>query len=202
MAGKSDWWCFDQIYGDLYRLKGRVGLALLFRTALLSRNFRVIATLRLCQWLASGTALCRLLLPIARLMHKVSTHVACMDFPWKTHVGPGLAITHGWGLVVSPGVRIGRNVTLFHGVTLGRSDRIDSSGNRVSGFPVIEDDVWIGPHAVIVGAVTVGCGSRIGANSLVYDDVDSHCLIVGNPAVVKVRNCAPDVMNRFNGADS
>ncbi|MDO8412873.1 MAG: hypothetical protein Q7S51_03665 [Gallionellaceae bacterium] len=42
-----------------------------------------------------------------------------MDFPWQTKSGGGLALTHGWGLVISPGAKIGKNVTLFHGVTLG-----------------------------------------------------------------------------------
>ena len=53
--------------------------------------------------------------------------------------------------MVSAGVQIGSNVTLFHGVTLGQKDTILANGERVSGFPVIGNNVWIGPHAIVVG---------------------------------------------------
>jgi len=121
--------------------------------------------------------------------------MGAMDLPWNVSVDVGLALTHGWGIVVSPGARIGRNVTLFHGVTLGRRDRIDAAGERVVGYPVIEDDVWIGPHAVIVGAVTVGRGSRVAAGAFVTKSVPPNSVVVGNPGRVVRIGAPPDVMN-------
>lgn len=118
-----------------------------------------------------------------------------MDLPWSTQVGPGIALTHGWGLVVNAGARIGANVTLFHGVTLGRRDRIDSTGAREIGYPILEDEVWVGPHAVIVGNVRIGRGSRIAAGALVTSDVPARSVVVGNPGVVTREDCLPDVMN-------
>ena len=96
---------------------------------------------------------------------------------------------------MSQGAVIGKNVTLFHGVTLGRRDRIASDGTRLTEYPVIEDEVWIGPHAIIVGGVTIGRGSRIAGGAFVTDSIPSYSVVAGNPASIVKANCTPDVMN-------
>jgi serine O-acetyltransferase len=183
-AMPADW--RTSLRADTHRLYGRWSPWLCLRGALTSRTFRVLLTLRLtqsrCGWLAAP-------------LHKWTCARAGIDLPRNTAVGPGLAINHGWGLVISPGARIGKNVTLFHGVTLGRRDRIDASGARTIEFPTIEDSVCIGPHAVIVGGITVGCGSRIAAGAFVTDSVPAHCVVQGNPAQIVKQQCQPDVMN-------
>lgn len=174
---------------DLHRLgPGRSLLAAL----LLRRCFRALATLRLCQALAASPA-GRLLLPLALLAHRAARHWAGMDLPWRTQIGPGCRIDHGWGLVLNAGARLGANVTLFHGVTLGQRDRIAPDGSRSSGVPQIDDEVWIGPHAVIVGDVRIGRGSRIAAGAFVTSDVPPHSLVVGNPAQIVQQEVLPDV---------
>ena len=109
-----------------------------------------------------------------------------------------MALTHGRGTVISQHAAIGRNVTVFHGVTLGWGEKILDDGSRVDGgTPVIEDEVWIGPHAIVAGPVTVGRGSRIGAGALVVpEDVPPYSIVVGNPGRVVKRGCVPDVVNR------
>ncbi len=144
---------------DTYRKSGQTDAQSTLKAALLDPAFRVLACLRLCQaaqqlpsswrWLA--------VLP-ARLLYRVVSQLAGIEIPWRTDIAPGLALTHGRGIVVNAGARIGRNVTLFHGVTLGQRDHIDAQGRRHTLYPVIEDEVWIGPHAIIVGGVTVGKG--------------------------------------------
>lgn len=180
---------------DTHRACGRSGAWPMLRRALGDRTFRCLATLRLCQALARRRLGRALLLVPARLLHRWACGRAGIDLPWRTDVGPGLAIMHGWGLVVNGAARIGRNVTLFHGVTLGRRDRIAPDGTRETRSPVIEDEVWIGPHAVIVGGVTVGRGSRIAAGAFVTEDVPPRSVVVGNPAAVVRRDCTPDVWN-------
>jgi len=107
-----------------------------------------------------------------------------------------LAITHGWGTVVSENTVVGRNVTLLHGVTLGRRDRVAADGSRtVTGSPTIEDEVWIGPHATIIGPVTIGRGSRIAGGAWVCESVPAYSIVLGNPARVVKSGCVPDVMN-------
>src|SRR4029077_20442998 len=125
--------------------------------ALKHRTFRPILTLRFCQWSAGGrlTSLC------ARLLHRWTQAHAAMDLPSKLTVGPGLSIVHGWGLVVSPYAKLGSNVTLFNGVVIGRKEKITGNHRELT-FPIIENDVWIGPHAIIIGGVKIGEGAIIG----------------------------------------
>jgi serine O-acetyltransferase len=118
-----------------------------------------------------------------------------MDLPRQLDVGGGFTIVHGWGVVISSGARIGANVTIFHGVTIGRRDRISRDGDRITGYPTVEDQVWIGPHAIIVGPITIGRGARIGGGAFVDVDVPPFTVYVGNPGRVAKEGCTPDVMN-------
>jgi serine O-acetyltransferase len=182
------------LQADTHRFYGRSGTALVLRGFLTSRTLRPLITLRWCQNLRrSGAG--RLLLPFCQLLHRFATHNACMDLHWATAMGPGVSLTHGWGLVVNQGARIGANVTLFHGVTLGRRDRIAADGTRQIGYPVLEDEVWVGAHAVIVGGVTIGRGSRIGAGAFVMEDIPPYSIVTGNPGCIVKSQCTPDVNN-------
>lgn len=185
------WHCLT---ADVHRVYGRSRPLDVIRGFITKRTLRPIITMRLCQMVQSSAW--AFLLPLFKLAHKSVCQLAAIDLPWNLKAGPGLAITHGWGLVISPGCSVGANVTLFHGVTLGRRDRIDSRGGRQTGYPVIEDEVWVGPHAIIVGGMTIGRGSRIGGGAFVTEDVPAHCTVTGNPAVIVRRDCSPDVMNR------
>lgn len=190
------------IKADTRRLYGRFGWTLLARGILTQRPFRPIVTLRLCQGLQNlPWPFGAILLAATRLLHRLTCQLAGMDLPWTAAIRPGLAMTHGWGIVVSPGVRIGSNVTLFHGVTLGRRDRIAEDGSRATGYPTIEDEVWIGPHAIVVGAVTVGRGSRIAAGTYVYQDIPPASVVAGNPATIIKSGCMPDVPNKWETPD-
>jgi serine O-acetyltransferase len=187
---------------DTYRKFGQSTHQLTLKGALLDPAFRVVACLRLCQaaqqlpsgwhWLA--------VMP-ARLLYRLVSQLAGIEIPWRTEIAPGLALTHGRGIVVNAGARIGSNVTLFHGVTLGQRDHIDAHGRRHTLYPVIEDEVWIGPHAIIVGGVTVGKGSRIAGGAYVFEDVPPYCVVLGNPGQIVRRDCTPDVDNRYSEED-
>jgi serine O-acetyltransferase len=124
-----------------------------------------------------------------------------MDLTWSTAIGGGFRIAHGWGLVITPNARIGRNVTVFHGVTIGQKDDIAPDGSRTTSYPTIEDEVWIGPHAVIVGGVTVGRGSRIAAQAMVTEDIPPHRIVGGNPLRLLREDAPPDVVNPVTFAE-
>ena len=103
-----------------------------------------------------------------------------------------------YGIVIERGVSIGRRVTLMHQVTLGRKDGVTGSGDG-SGVPVIEDNVFVGAGAKVLGRVRVGRGATVGANAVVTRDVPSHCTVVGAnrilgaaQAVVAERREKPD----------
>jgi serine O-acetyltransferase len=92
-------------------------------------------------------------------------------------IGPGLFVVHGGNVNIGPGVRIGRNVSMLHGVTIGMTRTGDDD-------PTLGDDVEIGANATILGPITVGDGARIGAMSLVLKDVPPGALVVAPSARV------------------
>lgn len=179
---------------DVHRRLGRSGTRALCTLFLLDRAFRPLVMLRLFH-ATRGRSYARLANPIFAILHKGLCQLAAVDLPLTTRVAPGLAIIHGWGLVLTEGATIGRNVTLFHGVTIGQGDRIEADGTRTTGYPVLGDGVWVGPGAVIVGAVHIGAGSRILANSVLMEDVPPQSLVGGNPARIMRSDCRPDILN-------
>jgi len=186
---------WNALKADTHRQYGCFSWTRLVAGILTRRTFRVVATMRLCQAAHASRGLGRLMLPLWQALHRITQQRAGLDLPWRTSIGPGLSIAHGWGLVVNARARLGRNVTLFHGTTIGQRDRLDQGGTRISDTPTVDDDVWIGPHAVVVGGVCVGRGSRIAAGALVAEDVPSYSIMQGNPAKVVKRNCMPDVVH-------
>jgi serine O-acetyltransferase len=183
----------NALKADTWRLYGSYSLFKVIKGALRGRTFRVIVTMRLCQAIADSNSIMRLGLPFFIVLHHISTHTAGVDFPWKAEIGPGLALTHGWGLVVHHNARIGKNVTLFHGVTIGSRDRIARDSVRITEYPILEDEVWVGPHAIIIGSVTIGRGSRILGGAFVRESVPPYSIVQGNPSVVVKNDCVPDV---------
>lgn len=186
---------WQALKGDTHRQYGRFSWGCLLKGALGRRTFRPIVTMRLCQTIAASRSWARFTLPLFKAFHRVACQMAAMDLPWGMQVGAGLALTHGWGLVVTPGAQLGNNVTLFHGVTLGRRDRIARDGTRSTDYPVLEDEVWVGPHAIIVGGITIGRGSRIAGGAFVTESIPPYSVVSGNPASIIKSNCVPDVNN-------
>ncbi|MEO8093187.1 MAG: serine O-acetyltransferase EpsC [bacterium] len=91
-------------------------------------------------------------------------------------IGDDFFIDHGTGVVIGETAEIGDRVTLFQGVTLGGTGF--ARGKR---HPTVEDDVTIGSGAKLLGPVTVGHGAKVGANTVVIEDVPSRSTVVGNP---------------------
>ena len=186
---------WNSIKADTFRQYSHFSWGRLIKGALMRRTFRVVVTMRLCQAASSSRGAFRIALPLVKVMHHIATNWAAVDISWQTEIGAGIALNHAWGLVVSPGVRIGKNVTLFHGATLGRRDRISRQGERLTEYPVLEDEVWVGPHAIIVGGVTIGRGSRIAGGAFVTESIPPYSVVSGNPATIVRSNCVADVMN-------
>ena len=185
------------IWADVHRRLGRTGHAGLISLMITDRTFRPIATLRLYQSLRRSRFGGPQRLIVA-VLHRALCHSAAMDLPLKASIGPGFAILHGWGLVVTGGAVLGSNVTLFHGVTVGQGDKIAPDGSRRVGYPIIEDDVWIGPNATVVGGITIGAGSRIMPGAVVSFDVPPRSMVAGNPGTIVRENCSMDVKNRVD----
>lgn len=101
-------------------------------------------------------------------------------------IGEGLFIDHGAGVIIGETAIIGNNVTLYQGVTLGGTGK--EHGKR---HPTIKDNVMISAGAKVLGSFTVGENSKIGAGSVVLEEVPPNCTVVGVPGrVVKRDNVA------------
>lgn len=100
--------------------------------------------------------------------------IKCYSFE-GCEIGGGWVLMHGFGVVLNGGAKIGKNCTMYHGVTIGTID--------MKTFPQIGDDVFIGAGAKILGDVKVGNHVKIGAGAIVVNDVPDNCTVVGPKAV-------------------
>src|ERR1700730_13805726 len=112
----------------------------------------------------------------ALLAHRVAHALAGIEIHPAAHIGEGLFIDHGAGVVIGETADIGDNVTLYQGVTLGGTGF--ATGKR---HPTVQDNVTIGSGAKLLGPITIGHGAKIGANSVVITDVPPNSTVVGNP---------------------
>lgn len=112
---------------------------------------------------------------IPRMMTEMAHSETGIDIHPGAHIGRYFTIDHGTGVVIGATCTIGDNVKIYQGVTLGaKSFPLDERGNPVKGIPrhpIIEDNVIIYANATILGRVTIGKGSVIGANVWVTEDL-------------------------------
>lgn len=98
-------------------------------------------------------------------------------------IGKGFFIDHGTGVIIGETAIIGDNVTLYQGVTLGGTGK--ETGKR---HPTLEDNVMVSAGAKIIGSFTVGENSKIGAGSVVLEEVPPNCTVVGVPGRIVKRD--------------
>lgn len=184
---------------DMYREDGLHSLGEFVRLVLTNASFRWLFAFRLHQALRKGPIGSRMLRPIVsfwlgNLSRKYGIHVSS-----KAKIGPGLYIGHYGGIWVGPGVVIGQNCNLSHGVTVGGISEGSSKG-----YPTVGDRVYLGPGSVIVGAISVGNDVSVGANSVVVIDVLESTVVLGSPARVfakkgsthHIHHCFPESESR------
>ena len=123
-------------------------------------------------WLTSA----RFVSHLARFLTGIEIHPAAK-------FGRGVFIDHGMGIVVGETAEVGNNVSLLQGVTLG-----GTSTRREKRHPTLCDKVTVGSGAKIIGAITIGEGSRVGAGSVVVRDVPPNAVVVGVPGRVTYKD--------------
>jgi serine O-acetyltransferase len=127
-------------------------------------------------WRAGWTTTARVVSHVSRFLTGIEIHPAA-------RVGRGVFIDHGMGIVIGETAEIGDNVNLLQGVTLG-----GTSTRREKRHPTLLDNVTVGSGAKIIGAITVGANSRIGAGSVVVRDVPPNAVVVGVPGRVTYKD--------------
>jgi serine O-acetyltransferase len=113
---------------------------------------------------------------VPRVIAAVARSITGIEIHPAAKIGDGFFIDHGMGVVIGETAEIGDNVTLYQGVTLGGTGF--ATGKR---HPTVQDNVTIGSGAKLLGPITVGHGSKIGANSVVVNDVPPNSTVVGVP---------------------
>jgi serine O-acetyltransferase len=147
--------------------------------ALTYAGFHALLFHRLGHWLLKRRIpfIPRAVSQLARFLTGIEIHPGAM-------IGSGLFIDHGMGVVIGETSEIGDNVTLFQGVTLGGTGK--QRGKR---HPTIGSHVVVGAGAKVLGPITVGNYVKIGANSVVLQDVPDHSTVVGIPGrIVRIKD--------------
>ena len=120
---------------------------------------------------------------IARFLSQVARFFTQVEIHPGAQLSDGLFIDQGCGIVIGETAIVGKDVTLYQGVTLGGTGK--ESGKR---HPTIGDDVMISSGAKVLGNINIGSNVKIGAGSVVLKDVPDNCTVVGIPGRVVVRD--------------
>ena len=172
---------------DLYRYYGEEG------EPFLKRIFRPLEIKYLAVFRKANTCKFRplKLFFMLRLMHL--SKKTQIQIPARTVIGEGFYIGHLGRVIINPEAKLGKNINIATGVTIG----VENRGKR-KGAPEISDDCWIGTNAVIVGNVKIGSDCLIAPLAYVNFDVPDHSIVIGNPGqIIPKENATADyICNR------
>lgn len=122
---------------------------------------------------------------VARLMSQIGKFLTHIEIHPGAVIGKGFVIDHGMGVVIGETTRIGDDVLIYHGVTLGGT----GNNSDIKRHPTICNNVMIGAGAKVLGNIKIGAYSKIGANAVVLNDIPPGSTAIGIPArVVKVKD--------------
>lgn len=133
---------------------------------------------------------------LARAGSQLSRWLTGVEIHPGARIGRRFFIDHGMGVVIGETAEIGDDVMLYHGVTLGGRTR--DAGKR---HPTLGDGVAVGAGAKILGPVTIGAGSVVGANAVVTRDAPADSILVGVPAKPRLRTVGEDTRALLTAPD-
>jgi len=141
---------------------------------------------------------------IPRVLSYLGRFLTGVEIHPNAKIGKHFFIDHATGVVIGETAEIGDNCMLYHGVTLGGHGWWhDAKGSKR--HPTLEDDVVVGVGSSILGPVTIGKGSRIGAMVLIVDDIPPNSIVVGPKGKViakKAKGHEPKAANKLSTVDS
>jgi len=118
---------------------------------------------------------------LARVLSQLNRFLTGIEIHPGATIGRRFFIDHGMGVVIGETAVLGDDVMLYHGVTLGGKAK-RGAGRGTKRHPTLEDGVTVGAGAKLLGDITIGAGSTVGANAVVTHDAPPHSLVVGIPA--------------------
>lgn len=149
-----------------------------FEVFLLYSGFHALVTHRIAHFFHK-----KRLFFLARFISQFNRFMTGVEIHPGAHIGKGLFIDHGAGVVIGETTVIGDNCTIYQGVTLGGTGK--ETGKR---HPTIGSNVMIGAGAKVLGPFTVGDNSKIAANAVVLNEIPPNSTAVGVPARVVKRD--------------
>ncbi len=120
---------------------------------------------------------------LARVVSQVSRFFTGIEIHPGAKIGRRFFIDHGMGVVIGETCEIGDNVTIFQGVTLGGTGK--ERGKR---HPTLHDNVLVATGAKVLGSITIGENSKVGAGSVVLKNVPPNSTVVGIPGTIVVQD--------------
>ncbi|PKM79667.1 MAG: serine O-acetyltransferase [Firmicutes bacterium HGW-Firmicutes-14] len=123
------------------------------------------------------------LILLPRLISQFSRFLTGIEIHPGAQIGDGLFIDHGTGVVIGETAEVGNNVTIYQGVTLGGTGK--EKGKR---HPTVGNNVVISTGAKVLGNIRIGDNAKIGAGSVVLQDVPSNTTVVGIPGKIVIRD--------------
>ena len=158
---------------DLYRYYGEKG------ESLAKRLLRPIELKYIALFRKASTARFKPLKLYYTVKLKLLSYKTHIQIPARTQIDEGFYIGHSGRVIINPEAKIGKNVNIATGVTIGYENR----GAR-KGAPTIEGNCWVGTNSVIVGNVKIGEDVLIAPLTFVNFDVPAHSIVIGNPAKI------------------
>lgn len=129
----------------------------------------------------------------ARWLSQIMRGITGIEIHPGATVGRQVFIDHGMGVVIGETAEVGDCVTIYHGVTLG-----GTSMEKTKRHPTIEEHVVIGAGAKVLGAITIGAHSRLGANAVVVKSTPPNSVVVGVPGQVVVKSTLPSTPEKVD----
>lgn len=171
-----------QFAKDLYRFYGEKG------ESFTQRLLRPVELKYIALFRKTNSCKNKLLKLFYTVQLKRMSNRTYIQIPARTQIGEGFYIGHSGRVIIHPEAKLGRNINLGTGVTIGYENR----GQR-KGAPTLEGKCWVGTNSVIVGKVTIGEDVMIAPLTFVNFDVPAHSIVVGNPAkIIHKENATQD----------
>ncbi len=181
---------------DLIAIRQRDPAVKNYSTAILFfKGFQALQAYRIGHWLWQQGRV-----TIALYLQSQISETFCVDIHPAAQIGHGILIDHATGIVIGETSILDDNISIMQGVTLGGTGK--ESGDR---HPKVRSGVLIGAGAQIIGNVVIGEGAKVGAGSVVLNDVQPHTTVAGVPAVMvgkpRVEQPALDMRHDLGNGD-